>query len=76
MPCVGASLVHVVEVSGDDCVSSRRRFPDVKRRLGCLPRAGTRNADTEQEAATPREFGRKACVRALRKHVCAALIEG
>jgi hypothetical protein len=73
--CAAASCVYSVGV-GDDWTCLRRRFPDVKVRLGGLPSAGTRKAATEQDAAIPRLVGRKAWVRALRKHVCAALIEG
>jgi hypothetical protein len=53
-----------------------RRFPDEKGRLELRDSAGTRNAQTELDAACPRLDGRKACVRALRKHVCTVLIEG
>lgn len=53
-----------------------RRFPEEKGRLELRDSAGTRNAQTEWEAAMPRLDGRKACVRALRKHVCAVLIGG
>ena len=52
-----------------------RRFPEEKGRLELRDSAGTRNAQTEWEAAVPRLDGRKTCVRALRKHVCAVLIE-
>lgn len=57
-------------------LSFERRPPDENGRLDGLARAGTRKAATEQEAAVPRLDGRNACVRALRKHTCAVLIEG
>jgi hypothetical protein len=70
------SWVYVSDGRRDDGVLLERRLPLAKVRLEGLVRVGTRNAATEQEAATPRLFVRNACVRALRKHVCAVLIEG
>ena len=62
--------------STDGCAWLERHCPVAKERLGRLARVGTRKAATEDDTATPREFVRNACVRALRKHVCAVLIEG
>jgi hypothetical protein len=53
-----------------------RRLPEEKGRLEVRDSAGTRKAQMEWEAAVSQFRGRKACVRAFRKHVCAVLIEG
>jgi len=52
-----------------------RRLPEEKERWELRDSVGTRNAQTEWADAGPRLGGRKACIRALRKHVCAVLIE-
>lgn len=74
--CKRGSLDRWVEVSWAALCGFDRRFPEVKGRLELRDSAGTRKAATEWEAAGPRLDDRKACVRALRKHVCAVLIEG
>ena len=56
--------------------SFERLVSDEKGRFDGRASVGTRNAGTEYEAAIPRLDGRNACIRALRKHVCAVLIEG
>jgi hypothetical protein len=81
---VSASFAEATETSGagDDGGSGgasfalERRLPDENERLEGRVSAGTRKEATEQEAAVPRLDVRNACVRALRKHVCAVLIEG
>lgn len=86
-PCTGALLCFGGyaytkgpvwgSVGADDVAlcGFERRLLDEKGRLELRDSAGTRNAQTEWAVAGPRLDGRKACVRALRKHVCAVLIE-
>lgn len=64
------------EVTGKGAVSFGGRTADEADRFGTGASAGTRKEATVQEAAFPRLDGRNAWVRALRKHVCAVLIEG